>query len=415
MPSRNPAHSIIAVKGRWPERGGRSTASWPIGAPTSTRRSPSWWCGGTTRVRDSPRSSRKSDASCSRARGAPGTAPPVKGRSRHDHRSGLVARSCHCRPATGWGALVLFYLAPGSERVRTALAWSFVALGLVALGGLAVRRARGRRSRLCRGLRAGAGSSGAARNRRTTATGRRKWPSFPMPLSTATCVTVHNIRNFDYRTETDSRPRTTTARSTCVAWTGSTSWPSTGWGRPSPTCSLPSASAMSTWPSPSRCARRTKPYATLPGFFRQYELVYVVADERDVIRVRTNYRKSPPEEVYLFRMIGPIENGRRIFLDYMRDINELRERPRFYNTLTTNCTTMILGHAAVNPDPIPYSWKVLAERLCARVHLRQRTPRPESALRRVEAARPYQLQWPRPRTRHRTSPGASGPMFPEAG
>jgi hypothetical protein len=87
--------------------------------------------------------------------------------------------------------------------------------------------------------------------------------------------------------------------------------------------------------------------------------VYIVADERDVIRVRTNYRTSPPEEVYLFRVMGPLENGRRIFLDYMRDINELWEHPRFYNTLTTNCTTTILTHAAVNPGHIPYSWKVL--------------------------------------------------------
>ena len=57
--------------------------------------------------------------------------------------------------------------------------------------------------------------------------------------------------------------------------------------------------------------------------------------------------------------MGPLENGRRLFLDYMRDINGLRERPRFYNTLTTNCTTLILTHAAVNPGRIPYSWKVL--------------------------------------------------------
>jgi len=75
--------------------------------------------------------------------------------------------------------------------------------------------------------------------------------------------------------------------------------------------------------------------------------------------VRTNYRKSPPEDVYLFRVHAPIENGRRVFLDYIRDINEVREHPRFYNTLTTNCTTMILAHAAVNPSAIPYSWKVL--------------------------------------------------------
>ena len=69
--------------------------------------------------------------------------------------------------------------------------------------------------------------------------------------------------------------------------------------------------------------------------------------------MRTNYRQSPPEEVYLFRLIGPIEHGRRIFLDYLRDINALRERPRFYNTLTTNCTTMILAHAAGTSAPSP--------------------------------------------------------------
>jgi hypothetical protein len=65
------------------------------------------------------------------------------------------------------------------------------------------------------------------------------------------------------------------------------------------------------------------------------------------------------EAVYLFRINAPVENGRRVFLDYMRDINRLREHPRFYNTLTTNCTTMILARAAVNPGHIPYSWKVL--------------------------------------------------------
>ena len=104
---------------------------------------------------------------------------------------------------------------------------------------------------------------------------------------------------------------------------------------------------------------RTESYSSVAGFFRQYELFYVVADERDVIRVRTNYRKSPPEDVYVFRLVGPIEAGRRVFLAYLRDINELRERPRFYNTLTTNCTTMILTHATVNPGHIPFSWKIL--------------------------------------------------------
>ena len=99
-------------------------------------------------------------------------------------------------------------------------------------------------------------------------------------------------------------------------------------------------------------------YSTLAGFFRQYELYYVVADERDLIRVRTNYRK-PQEQVYIYRVKGSLTNLRRVFLDYIRSINELREQPHFYNTLTTNCTTSIWLHARMNPEAPPLSWKIL--------------------------------------------------------
>jgi Domain of unknown function (DUF4105) len=173
-------------------------------------------------------------------------------------------------------------------------------------------------------------------------------------------VTVHNIRNFDYRTETDFTPayytRTFDLRRldrvdlVAVYWMGPAIahlFVTFGFGDDHLAISVEARKD------------RTKPYATLPGFFRQYELVYVVADERDAIRVRTNYRKSPPEDVHLFRVVGSAENSRRVFLDYMRDINELREHPRFYNTVTTNCTTMILAHSTVNPGHIPYSWKIL--------------------------------------------------------
>ena len=63
---------------------------------------------------------------------------------------------------------------------------------------------------------------------------------------------------------------------------------------------------------------REEGYSSLGGFFRQYELIYVVGDERDLIRLRTNYRKDPPEDVYLFQVRAPTENGRRVFLQYMR-------------------------------------------------------------------------------------------------
>jgi hypothetical protein len=99
-------------------------------------------------------------------------------------------------------------------------------------------------------------------------------------------------------------------------------------------------------------------YSTLAGFFRQYEIYYAVADERDVIRVRTTYRQ-PQEDVYVYRTSAPLKNIRRIFLDYIKTINELHERPAYYNTLTTNCTTRVLFHTRMNPESPPLSWKVL--------------------------------------------------------
>ena len=73
-------------------------------------------------------------------------------------------------------------------------------------------------------------------------------------------------------------------------------------------------------------------YSSIAGFFRRYELIYVVGDERDLIRVRTNYRR-PEEEVYLYRTRARPDNARRLFLEYVDRINQLNEQPEFYNTL----------------------------------------------------------------------------------
>ena len=175
-------------------------------------------------------------------------------------------------------------------------------------------------------------------------------------------VTLHNIRNFDYRTETDFTPayydKTFDLRSldsvdvVAVYWMGPAIahvFLSFGFGGKD-------------YVAISIEARkeRGEGYSTLKGFFRQYELHYIVADERDVIRLRTNYRRDPPEDVYVYRVRGTPEAARRVFLEYMAQINRLKEQPEFYNTLTTNCTSNIWLHSRVNPDHLPYSWKLLA-------------------------------------------------------
>jgi hypothetical protein len=100
-------------------------------------------------------------------------------------------------------------------------------------------------------------------------------------------------------------------------------------------------------------------YSAILGFFRQYELIETVADERDVIRLRTNYRHS--EDVYLYHTTaGPVW-ARSLFLEYLHQVNELREKPQWYNALTSNCTTNIFVNvdAADGSRHIPWDWRIL--------------------------------------------------------
>jgi hypothetical protein len=83
-------------------------------------------------------------------------------------------------------------------------------------------------------------------------------------------------------------------------------------------------------------------YSPLRGLLREYELIYVAADERDVVGVRSHVRD---ERVYLYQVIGAPEKAPRLFLAMLKIMNEIYEKPRFYNTLTDNCTTNILQHA----------------------------------------------------------------------
>jgi hypothetical protein len=62
----------------------------------------------------------------------------------------------------------------------------------------------------------------------------------------------------------------------------------------------------------------------------------------------------------VYRLKGTAEGARRVFMDYIREINALHKKPEFYNSLTTNCTTNIWTHSLVNPGHVPFSWKILA-------------------------------------------------------
>lgn len=260
-----------------------------------------------------------------------------------------------------WGVLALLYFEPLAPVLRTTFAAVFAVAALTALIALAMPRWRWPAALAYLGLFILVLACWEG----ITASNERNWRPEVAVLPYATFlgaqVTVHNIRNFDYRTDTDFTPayydatfdlaQLSSADLIAVYWMG----PQIAHGIMSFGFSDGRHLAFSIE------ARNElgEGYSTLRGFFRQYELFYVVADERDVIRLRTNFRHDPTEDAYLFRLVGTPEALRHGFMNYMHKINSLKVHPEFYNTLTTNCFTGIWQAASGNPGQVPFSWKIL--------------------------------------------------------
>ena len=83
-------------------------------------------------------------------------------------------------------------------------------------------------------------------------------------------------------------------------------------------------------------------FAPVASMFKQFELIYVVGEERDLVGVRANHRNEP---IYLYRLNTSPEDARRLLLVYLQRINELAERPEFYHLLTNSCTINIVRYA----------------------------------------------------------------------
>lgn len=97
-------------------------------------------------------------------------------------------------------------------------------------------------------------------------------------------------------------------------------------------------------------------YSAIDGFFRNNELVYVAADERDLLGVRAIERG---ERVYLYRTRATPERVRALLMDYLQEMNRLAVEPEFYNSGITNCTTQIGVHVRQSGALLPPSWKLL--------------------------------------------------------
>ena len=255
-----------------------------------------------------------------------------------------------------WGALAIYYSPLPGEPLRLGLAAAF-ALGT--LGAFVFLRSR-RRTLI------GFAVAFAALLLWWTSiepSNQRDWQTEVAVLPYATrdgdLVTLRNVRNFDYRTEQDFAARYDD-RTFDLRELDAVDLIAVYWAGDAIAHIMISFGFAGDHVAMSIETRKEKgeAYSSIAGFFKQYELIYVVGDERDLIRVRTNYRR-PEEQVYLYRTRAPPESARRLFLEYVERINRLKEQPEFYNTLTTNCTTDVWFLVRALSDRFPLDWRVL--------------------------------------------------------
>lgn len=102
---------------------------------------------------------------------------------------------------------------------------------------------------------------------------------------------------------------------------------------------------------------RGESFSPLRGLLRQYELTYIVGDERDLIGLRTNHRH---DDVHLYPVHATRDAARQLFVSMLERANALAANPEFYNTLSNTCTSNIVDHVnLILPEPIPFSYKTL--------------------------------------------------------
>jgi Domain of unknown function (DUF4105) len=171
-------------------------------------------------------------------------------------------------------------------------------------------------------------------------------------------VVINNVRNFTWRSDTDFDSRWE-QRTYNLSYLTNVDLIMSYWGNEAIAHTIVSFG----FDDGSRLAfsietrkERGEAYSSIAGFFKQYELAIIAADERDIVRVRSNVRG---EDVRIFRLRMTRANAQMLFREYVEEANDLARAPRFYNTLTTNCTTLVFEMVRVIHPGLPVDYRVL--------------------------------------------------------
>ena len=255
-----------------------------------------------------------------------------------------------------WGALALWYRAPLPPPFQAIFCAIWVAVMLGALAGFV---AGWRRQGL--GVMAIAIAALLAWWSTLLPARERDWaPDVARTVHGAVAgdtLTLTDVRNFEWRSESDFTPKWET-RSYDLSTLVSVDLIADYWAGEEIAHTLVSFGFSDgrflTWSIELRRVRG-ETFSALAGFFKQSELVTLAGDERDLIRLRTNVRD---EDLRLYRLNADPQIARKALLAYVDEANDLAAEPRWYNTATTNCTTVVFKIARIVAPGFPLDWRI---------------------------------------------------------
>jgi hypothetical protein len=275
---------------------------------------------------------------------------------RLSHWIGLAALWLLVAGTIAWGGAALWFDGPSSRPLAGVLATGFVLVALALLGAVRPRRRGLIGYGVLFAIVLGWWLSLAPSNERNW---QRDVEHPPTASIDGDRLTIHNLRNFDYRSVDDHTPRWETRTYDLSRLVGADLY-FFYWGSPWIAHTIVSWEFEDAPPLAISIETRKEvgeEYSAVLGFFRQYELYYVVADERDVVRLRTNLRG---DEGYLYRTNWSPSDSRALLLAYLEEVNRIARSPRWYNAFDHNCTTTIRLHARQIGMARALNWRVLA-------------------------------------------------------
>jgi hypothetical protein len=256
-----------------------------------------------------------------------------------------------------WAGLALWYRIPGGRAQKSLGVAVWLAFSLVILLALW-------HGRLTLGICGFAAAFGGILLwwRQLMPSNDRIWADDVAEMTTGTVqadrVTLHNVRNFDWRSASDYIQRWET-RQYDLDRLDSVDMILSYWSGPAVAHVLISFGfddgAHVVFSVEIR-PEKSEAYSAIGGFFKEFELSIIAADERDVVRVRTNMRG---EDDYLYRIRMPAATMRSLFLAYIEQANALVRTPRFYNTITVNCTTLVYHMVKHIVGYLPFDYRLL--------------------------------------------------------